>query len=349
MKKRRKLKASFKVLLLTLVLILLIAVTLVATFSLQDVKETDALTYNSNATLTPSICLKNNDFLPSACSSENKSYVNSLIDNIKLNLNGSFQASNLLERLTYSYVVEAETKANEKGNTNKVVYDSIDQIATGSDEVMNTTTISLNTDLDVNFKSYNDLINAFKRTYVIALDSNLIIKLTINYEAYYDKIAEPIKTTKEVLVTFPLTEQTVNMDLTKATITTNETQLATTNDDLINEQKLFIYGLYAIDVIWFIIMVVYVIKLIPEQNVYNRKLNKILKEYDRAIALTDHLPSLKGLKIITINSFDELLDVKDNLGKPILMAENKRHDQASFLILNDTEAYLYVLTAFDNQ
>lgn len=74
-----------------------------------------------------------------------------------------------------------------------------------------------------------------------------------------------------------------------------------------------------------------------------------MKEYDRMIVETVTLPKFDNYNILNIKSFNELLDVRDNLRLPIMFYEVSEHEKAHFYILRDKNLYLYTLKEVDLQ
>lgn len=346
-KKHRKIKTNIKLISLIIILVLLVILTISLTISLKDEETVTSTTYQNTGQLTPSICLKNNDFIEATCSEENKSYVNSLINNINVTLNASLLASNILSTTTYQYNIEAEVIANEKGDTSKIVYDNTEAIDSGSFSNKDKTGFSLTKTVNIDFQKYNQIITDFKRNYVLALDSKLLVKATITSDSIIKETNNSINSDKTIYIIIPLSEQTVNLTLDNATYNEQDTKVETIQNDNFFQRKNIITILYIIDSIFIAFALIYIIKLIPKKDQYKAKLDKITKEYDRAIAITKNIPSFKGLKIIHIDSFEELLDVKDNLDKPILLHENKTISSATFFIITSHEAYIYTLNAYE--
>ena len=81
--------------------------------------------------------------------------------------------------------------------------------------------------------------------------------------------------------------------------------------------------------------------LCNQKSAYDKYINKILKEYDRLIAESSTLLSVEEKEIININKFTELLDIHDNLQKPIMYYEEKPHELSYFYISHDNVIYLY--------
>ena len=88
-------------------------------------------------------------------------------------------------------------------------------------------------------------------------------------------------------------------------------------------------------------------KIGSSKTSYDKFVNKILKEYDRLVAETKSLPLFEKYNVMEINSFNELLDVRDNLKLPIMYYNVTAHQKAYFYIVYHDNLYLYTVKASD--
>jgi hypothetical protein len=304
---------------------------------------TDSISYQSSGLITPIVCLKDNDFISNECSSEDKSYVSSLIDKIILNYTYSL-VTDKDAYYDYYYKITLTTKANEKGDTSKPVYNEGTILDEQSGTVDSTKVVAFNRKYDIDFPYYNNLISEFKRDYVLALDSKLNINVYMSMTGHYGGEGETRTKEHNIDIIVPLSEQTVNIDRTNLSFGTSEEFTAMAHES--SQQILFQRIISIVDAIYLVFMVFIIIKIVPKESVYNKKLKRILNEYDRAIVKTNNLPELANYKLIYVASFLELLDAKESLNEPILFSEGKHHDSAHFVILNGDEAYIYYFDAY---
>ena len=88
-------------------------------------------------------------------------------------------------------------------------------------------------------------------------------------------------------------------------------------------------------------------KYTKTKSKYDKFINKILKEYDRLIVETATSPDEKKYNVLLINSFNELVDVRDNLHSPIMFYNAIDHEMSKFYILNDNNLYLFIVKSKD--
>ena len=70
---------------------------------------------------------------------------------------------------------------------------------------------------------------------------------------------------------------------------------------------------------------------------------RILKGYGDVIAEVTTKPDLRGLKIIEVKDFEDLVNIEEELRVPILFYELIHESESWFIITTSTQAYRYVL------
>lgn len=337
----KKSKIENKIIVFILLIVPLFIITMLSYLSFAKLKSkvADSITYNENASITPYVCLISNSYISDTCSSASKSYVTSLINNINLNLKFNISSSNVAN-YNYSYVITAKVTANEAGDTSKIVYEKSYILDQDTAQIKSTNNMDISKNVNLDFKQYNSIINEFKKQYVLALDSNVTVSAQVKATAKYKNLKD-MNVDKTLNIIIPLTEQTVNITRTDATYHNNETKIQYNNISDYKRIAVFINALFVIDLVIIASFIGCVVKSLPKRRYYTKKVDRILKEYDRAIVKVKHLPSLKNHNIIFIDSFTELLDAKDNLNEPILFKESKARHRAVFIVLTTNEAYVY--------
>ena len=90
-----------------------------------------------------------------------------------------------------------------------------------------------------------------------------------------------------------------------------------------------------------------IVSILKERSKYDIILKKLLKDYDSIIGNAQNKIDETGYKVLNMSSFEELRDIHDNLGTPIIYNELKEHKFAEFVIINDNIIYKYILDEKD--
>ena len=76
---------------------------------------------------------------------------------------------------------------------------------------------------------------------------------------------------------------------------------------------------------------------------YKTKLTEILKKYDDKIVNVKKFYNIKKYNLIYVDSFEELLDVYNTYNSIINYREIKKNEKSIFTVINDKNAWIYVL------
>jgi hypothetical protein len=80
---------------------------------------------------------------------------------------------------------------------------------------------------------------------------------------------------------------------------------------------------------------------------YDITLDKISKNYDSIIANVNNLPEINELKKIEVSTFEELIDVYNEVRMPINYYQNEQKTESTFIIINDEIVWIYTLKKND--
>lgn len=343
--KVRKLKPRFYLILLTVIAVILFSYTIRLISDNNNYEVLDNVAYNVNGLFSYEVCYEKECY--DGTNSSITSFVTSLVQNIELKLNYTVETSKIVNFIT-NYDITADLIITEKGDKTAVLRKRTDTLYKSDNIPHQTSLININKNLDLDFQKYNNEVTEFKKNNLIAVDSTLTINIAVNTRGTYEDIDDSIEVNKVFKISVPLAEQTIKITKIDDQVNNQTGNIAKYRENITYQHaKLHIVGCFICDALVLLGYVFWFIKVIPRQNKYTAKIKKILKEYDRAIIRTKSLPDLANSKLIEVETFEEILDVRDNLEKPIIFCENVRHDKAIFLILNNDEVYRYTINAYE--
>ena len=89
------------------------------------------------------------------------------------------------------------------------------------------------------------------------------------------------------------------------------------------------------------------LKVTTSRNKYQTLLTQILREYDRIIVIArDGYESNVKKKVIKVANFDELLDARDTLEKPIIYSR-VNDVKSEFIVEDDEKLFKFILKESD--
>ena len=321
-------------------LIFISVFTMIKSFTFEKEK---TVNYSESSNINYKVYLKKNNFYENEYLEGNSIYVASLIDKININFDYVFEIEENTN-LDFDYSIIAKLIVSDKTTKNNYYEKDYVLLETKKKKLDNDDNIVLKENVDIEYNYYNDIVNEFRSTYGLNIDSRLEVKMLVtkvNSDGL--ELASQDKNSDMSFV-IPLSEKSVNIkmnykDLKENSYVTKKSSVALTDKRLLAISCLCIaITIYSV-IKWGIVLN----NILKKKTRYQKFVNKILKEYDRLIVETSNLPEYSDYKVININGFLELVDVHDNLNLPIMYYSKKGENKAYFYISNQNTIYLYIV------
>lgn len=303
--------------------------------------------YNEESNLDYIVHYKNSSFFDKNEIAANKQYISTLIDYINAHFKYNLNIENKNIDYKYQYIIEANVDVIDKDSKNSL-YNYKEELYKEEKDT-NATGIEINKKIDVYYNKYNDIANKFISAYDL---ENTIATLYVNmYVKVYGTCenAENINNTSVVSINIPLTKKTMAIDLEYNLVDKNNQKF------LECEKESFNYIYLITDIILLIVDSILIYKLNNYINqtrtavsAYKKELKKILNNYKEFIQKVNNELDLCKYQIVKIDSFTDMLEIREIIKSPILMLENKKEDGVYFLIPTQSKLiYTYDLKVSD--
>lgn len=314
-----------------------------------DILHEKSITYEESSKVGYSVCLNDNEFYDDKCLNENMSYIASLINNIKLDFNYNFNVSDKDIKGKFSYEVLGKLVIANKDDDSKYFEKGYTLVSKNSDGVTNSDgKYVINRDIDINYDYYNSLSNKFRAEYGVEADSYLDVYFVVYNDM--DK-AYNLPSSGLTSIRIPLSEKAIRINMDAHELNSNgDNVISNISFDIGNWIYLFIGIILIVLSLFCMVRVLRICSILKKKkSPYDKKLGSIMKTYDRLIANTSTLPNMKDYNVLRIDSFEELVDVRDNLHLPIMYYNVTDHKKCHFYILEDRNLYLYTLMEKENK
>ena len=340
---------SFGMRLLTNIIIFIILI-IGLIFSLNkafSITKKGFISYKEISDINYKVYLKDNNFYDKPYLEKGMAYVASLIDKIDINYNYKINSS-VNSNIDINYAIVAKLVIASQNN-NSVFFEKEYELSnTATDEIVDNNNYLLDKEISVDYNYYNDLANQFKSKYAVNTNSRLEVSLIVKEKNKennsYDLDNESVAT-----LVIPLSEQEVNINMNDNNIN-RETKITSDVKIIINDTTFVIVSI--VITILAIIALISIIKKIliftkNERSNYDRFIKRILVGYDRIIVNVKTAPDINNYNVIKVESFQELVDVRDNTKEPINYYIIQEHIKSEFYLINNNNLYLYVVKAVD--
>ena len=204
---------------------------------------------------------------------------------------------------------------------------------------------NISTNVIIDYQKYNNLLNEFKKDYGISFNGVFNVELIVNSESKSDNIAKKIPVESLVEVKIPLTQQVIDLSID---LSNNDTKNSVSETLVNNDSSHYVF--LGLSILFFVVTICLIWALFKEirlfylsKSQYSKALRKILSSYDSIIVNVSSVPSLDDLKIIEVNSFNELIDAHSEVRMPINYCEEVENYKSVFVLISDNIAWTYTL------
>lgn len=307
-------------------------------------KNNNSIIYNKNNDIDYKVYIKQNEYFEEPYLEKGGQYISSIIDNIKINMKYSYQASNKFDYI-YKYKIVGQLVANHNQDNkleNQIFSKEYVFLEEKMIEQKDSNAFNINETFDLDYQKFNQYINTFKSNYSLSVSSTLKVKMYIEIEGYGGNNIKGYHDSDVLELDIPIDEATIELS-TSNTKVNNQGLINIEKQPIIKNQTTLIFGII-IFAISFLVLVseIYDIYIHSyQQNSFIRTVNKILKIYDNVIVNSKTPLDLTGMKIINVSSFEELLDAEEELRIPIIYNEIKYNEKVTFTIINNNQAWIY--------
>ena len=303
-------------------------------------KETVALNYIENNSIDYNVYLKDNVFFDEPFLPEGRTYIASLINYIDVTFHYNVSYDHTLSG-KYNYKYVALVRANKRDGSGyywEKEFDLTDEKTVN----INNATIAISDNVKVNYGTYNEILNKFRKEYAVDTNAELKIIMRINGYSTAEGIPVPIEVDSEMNLTVPLLEQSLEVSINKDVPNTNNA--ITFEQPVIGPMyllyKVFGFILIFVSIFGFIYVTIENISY-RKRNAYELTLQNILSNYDSIIANVENMPDIKKFNKIDVSTFEELIDVYNEVRMPINYCQKK--NESIFIIINDSIVWIYTL------
>lgn len=325
------------------IVLIFIAMTTFIAKETEENKILKDIVYTENSKLDYKVYLKENDFFDKRYLEEENQYIASLIDFIEADFRYELEASEPNIDYKYTYKIVAEVNVEDKTN-HKSLYKFKDELIETKEYNHNTKSkLKINEPIKVDYNKYNDIIKRFVDLYDLD-NSNASVTVNMYVNMIEDNQKDNAnKNTPAISLMIPLTTETMAIDIESNAVLDNSINVCKNTN-----QRKYLFGVILFAIIEIILIVKLVIFINDTKNetaVYNMRLRKIMSNYGSYIQKLNNEYDFYGYQILEIKSFEDLLQIKETLNKPILMTERISAKETYFFIPSEGNVYVYELKA----
>ncbi|MBQ9749221.1 MAG: hypothetical protein IJV87_01395 [Clostridia bacterium] len=346
--KERKKRAAYRknrekwIFVQAVVIIILTLAVLISSIVAAQFKRKYYIGYREGGSIDYNVFLKENEFFEQTYLGKDQSYVASLIDKIIANF--SYEIDMDADDVNYRYSYSIKSRLEIMDDTSEVaIFNPERELVNKQNLSQNSINrLNINEIVVLNYDEYNDLANKFLETYDLrSTTSNIIVTLEVDVLSDCDAFTGSAVDTYTSELRIPLTTKTVNIQMTSAVPREEAKMIACTRGMGSEAFKTTAIVLGVVDVIAILLLVAFIYFTRTPDITYTARVKKILSQYKSYIQRINNLFETHGYQIVMVDTFEEMLEIRDTIQAPILMYENADKTCAKFMIPTDSKL-LYV-------
>ena len=332
---------SFESRIILLLTVIIISFFVAGFFIFKAVTHTsnDAIIYDEVGEVEYDVCVKdvNNKYYSDKCLDEDMEYLSDITERIPLKFDYEMEFNGSVETNVSYYVVSEINIYREKHGK---VLNTLEEVVverTNFDVFGDEAGFAI--EADIPFNKYREYVTNYNNQYGIDGYSELEV-------TFYVDNGNVIK--KAASLNMPLSEKTFSVDVFEIDNTKQNLTLDSSHWRGINTS----YGAVGLVFVLFGVLGIIrlsslIFKVMGTTSMYQRKLNKILREYDKYIVISRGDYDIDASKrLIKVTSFGELLDARNTLEKPIVYVK-VNNVKSEFYVEDSESIYKYTLKEAD--
>lgn len=337
-KKRRDL--WIKILAGLLILTTLIAVAFA--FLYRKANETYYINYTESGDVDYKVYLHENEFFDEEYLGKDQAYVATLIDNIKVDFSYEINMDTAGVEYEYSYRVDTKLEIIDKKSGIPLFCPTYNTVEEKRARQNSQNKLVIRESVEVDYDYYNNIAKSFIDEYSLGdTESRLSVALHVSVLSVCDNFAENTKSDYTVTLNAPLTNKTLNIQMS-STVPDAESKILAC--DKANEKDLFMFGAIGFGGFDILLLITFILVIYLTRNRdinYTIKVKKLVSAYKSFIQKITNVFDETGYQLLCVDTFTEMLEIRDTIQSPILMSENEDKTCTRFIIPTNTKL-LYV-------
>ena len=305
------------------------------------------ISYTEKSEIEYMVFLKENDIFTSDYLEQDQMYVASLINSVWMKFEYELK---MAQAAQYNYTYSADAKIVIKDRSSqKLFYEG--KLTPNSDMLLSEQTktleepseiLSVAQSFSLDYSQYNNRAKEIVQTLSLRdAVCTLEVEMNIYVNGSSENLAQDKENTYKFALSMPLNADAVSFERT-ASVPEGSNKLLTINKGSARVVMLVLAIVFG--TLTALFAAAYVAFIILTRNTdinYNRRVNKIVSNYRSFIQKITSPFDREGYQLLMMDSFMDLLEIRDTIQSPILMSENEDQTCTTFMIPTNTKL-LYV-------
>lgn len=321
--------------------VLISAVTLLAIvfgFVYYRANQTYYISYDESGAVDYKVYLFENDFFEEEYLGKDQAYVATLIDDVKADFQYTLDMDADNVEYKYSYRVDTVLEIIDKKSGIALFSPSYVSVPEKALAQNSSNMLTINEAVSIDYDYYNGIAKSFIDEYSLGdVESRLTVTMRVDVLSISDNFAESTKNQYSQALNIPLTSKTLDIKINSSVPSSENKILAC---DRVAAKNLFKIGTISsagLDALLILVFIFFIYATRNRDINYTIKVQKLVSAYKSFIQKINNEFNTAGYQELAVDSFGEMLEIRDTISSPILMSENEDKTCTKFIIPTNTK------------
>ena len=334
-KKRRLL-----ILIQAIVICVLTVALLVTSSTYVKMNKNTYVYYSESGNVLYRAYLADNEFYKVEYLNGEHAYVSELIDRMTGDFSYNLALNTNDVNFKYSYYIEAKVIVSDKA-TGANIYDPSFILLPKNTEEAHGNCLNISKTVNIDYKKYETIAAKFVGSYGLTnVDQRLSVKMYVDVLGTSESMADDSSGQYVVELKVPLNQKTLKPSVSTS-VPTGEQKILANSSNAKNGFKIASIIIASIDALAIAAIIVFTLLTRDKHIDYARRVKSVLSSYRSYIQKILTPFDTSEYQVLVVDSFREMLEIRDTIQTPILMYENEDRTCTTFTI-PATQNFLYV-------
>lgn len=283
--------------------------------------------------------LADNEFYEEEYLNGSHAYVASLVEKMTADFNYSLKMDADVD-YNYTYKVDAQVEVKDK-DSQMAIYNPVFSLIEPQYKTAEGKDLTIKDSVELDYNEYNRLAKSFVAAYGLKeTEANLIVRMHVGVMSESKSFVKSGENNYVIELFVPLAKDTITPHTATTVSDDQQKILAVNTNDTSLFKKLTLYLLLA-DAVLLIALTFFTLLTRDKHLDYSIKVKRILSAYKSYIQKVNNPVDTTAYQVLKVDTFSEMLDIRDTVQSPVLMYENDDQTCSQFFIIKGNVLYMF--------
>ena len=275
-------------------------------------------------------------------------YVASLVERMTADFTYTLEMAEKDVQYRYAYQIDAQVEVKDR-DSQMAIYNPVFSLKPATTATAQGNTLKIEDQVKLDYQHYNELAKSFIAAYHLEdVESSLIVRMKVNVLGESKAFVKENEGEYTIALHVPLNKATVTPH-TALPVEEEAQKILVVNNKNRNVYKVLLILFAVLELLAAILVALFVILTRDKHIDYARKVKRLLASYRSYIQKISNPFDMAEYRVLNVETFAELLEIRDTLQMPILLYENEDQTRSQFFIVaQDGIVYSFEISVEDD-